>query len=226
MRTCGVVRYGAAGRGSEASGGGRRRKALEADRWRSPSPRPPTPPDPHAGESLAGTQISPVAGPLFPRHRSHQTSQVRADRPFGFRHWAPRTKTRPTPLLVHPRALRNHPSAESAVAAHVSGEEPCDWLSEEDGLGRRLPWTWRSPQATSSSSQPMFPPLDRFSACQVKVRNPSASRGVVSALRPTGNVSGLLTQSSQRQDQNNTVEWRSTQSPLPSEGLPLQNRVY
>ena len=42
-------------------GGGRRRKALEADRWRSPSPRPPTPPHP-----------TPTLASPWRERRSHQ----------------------------------------------------------------------------------------------------------------------------------------------------------
>ena len=233
VRTCGVVRCGAAGRGSEASGwrpkdkgpGGRQVAFPEPES--RPGPPTPTPrrrvPGGNADLTSSGSAVSKASPPPDLMGESwgsrrnagqRETALSASATGHGERRRAP------------PRSWCALPGAESAVAPHVSGEEPCDWLSEEDGQGRRLPWTWRSPQATSSSSQPVFPPLDRSSACQVKVRNPSASRGVVSALRPRDNVSGLLTQSSQRQDQNNTVEWRSTQSPLPSEDLPLQNRVY
>lgn len=47
--------------------------------------------------------------------------------------------TRLDRLLAHPRSLHTHPSAKSADAPYVSGEEFCDWLSEEDRPGRRLP---------------------------------------------------------------------------------------
>ena len=138
----------------------------------------PEPASPRAGESLAGTQISPVAGPPFPRR--HLAGESRGSRRnAGRRETAPsasatghRERRRAPPRSRRsPRAPRAHPSAESAVAPHVSGEEPCDWLGVEDGPGRRLPWTWRSPPAPGSASPPAFPPLHRSSACRVKVRN-------------------------------------------------------